>query len=54
MNKSNVPKILVVLSLLFSGIVEIASTQDFTPYPEGYLNELTRVNMSKARVFSLT
>ena len=54
MNKSKVPKILVVLSLLFSGIVEIASTQDFTPYPEGYLNELTRVNMSKAPAVFIT
>jgi len=54
MNKSKVPKVLAVLCLLFSGIVEIASTQDLTPYPEGYLNELTRVNMSRAPAVFIT
>lgn len=48
MNTSNLIKVslIVTISLALSTIRGIA--QNDTPYPEGYLNEATRVDMSKA------
>lgn len=41
------PGLLVcLLSIIISSI--FANAQDDTPYPEGYLNEATRVDMSRA------